>query len=281
MATRAELKDMCSQVRRDILRMVNQFSSGHPGGSLGAVEYFVGLYGEVMKHRSDFSMDGKGEDLFFLSNGHISPVYYSTLARNGYFDVAELKTFRALNSRLQGHPTTHEGLPGIRVSTGSLGQGISVAVGAALRKKMDGEKEFVYCLTGDGELNEGQVWEAAMFAAHNNLDNLIVSVDYNQIQIDGRTEEVSFEHDLPGKWNAFGWNVVEVSNGNNLDNVIDALKAAKENTGSGKPTVLILHTIMGKGVDFMEDDGGWHGVAPTNDQLAIALKQLPETLGDY
>jgi len=281
MATRQELKDQCYQVRRDILRMVNQFSSGHPGGSLGCVEYFVGLYGEVMEYNTDFNMDGNGEDLFFLSNGHISPVYYSTLARNGYFPVSELSTFRALNSRLQGHPTTHEGLPGIRVATGSLGQGLSVAVGAAMRKKMDGDNKHVFALTGDGELNEGQIWEAAMFAAHHKVDNLIVAVDYNKIQIDGRTAEVQFEQDLPAKWKAFGWEVVELMNGNDLDEVIDTLKAAKGNTGSGKPTVIIMHTTMGSGVDFMEDDGGWHGVAPTDEQLATALAQLPETLGDY
>ena len=282
MATIAELKSKASQVRRDIVRMVHAQSSGHPGGSLGCTEIFVSLFDEVMDHDTSFNMDAKGEDMFFLSNGHISPVYYSTLARAGYFPIDELNTFRTIDSRLQGHPATHEGLEGIRVATGSLGQGVSVAIGAAMAKKMNGDDKTVYALTGDGELQEGQIWEAVMYAAHNKIDNLIVAVDYNQIQIDGRTTEV-MDADLPWgpKFEAFGWNVIDCKDGNDFEQVLAAYKQAQSNRGSGKPSVIIMHTIIGKGVDFMEDSNAWHGNAPSDEQLATALAQLEETQGDY
>jgi transketolase len=262
--------------------MVHAQSSGHPGGSLGCTEIFVSLFDEVMDHDTSFNMDAKGEDMFFLSNGHISPVYYSTLARAGYFPIDELNTFRTIDSRLQGHPATHEGLEGIRVATGSLGQGVSVAIGAAMAKKMNGDDKTVYALTGDGELQEGQIWEAVMYAAHNKIDNLIVAVDYNQIQIDGRTTEV-MDADLPWgpKFEAFGWNVIDCKDGNDFEQVLAAYKQAQSNRGSGKPTVIIMHTIIGKGVDFMEDSNAWHGNAPSDEQLATALAQLEETQGDY
>ena len=269
-----ELKSLATQVRRDILRMVAAVNSGHPGGSLGCVEYFVALYGQIMDYKQPFSMEGKNEDLFFLSNGHISPVFYSTLARNGFFPIEELNTFRKLNSRLQGHPTTHEGLPGIRVASGSLGQGLSVAIGAALAKKMDGDKNLVFTLHGDGELQEGQIWEALMFAAHNKVDNLISTIDYNNRQIDGDVDDVLSLGDLHAKLEAFGWLVLEEKNGNDMEAVISILKTAKENTGKGKPVAIILHTEMGNGVDFMMGTHAWHGKAPNPEQLANALTQL-------
>ncbi len=260
--------------------MVNGPASGHPGGSLGCTEYFVALYFDVMKYSTNFTMDGKGEDLFFLSNGHISPVWYSTLAHAGFFDKKELGTFRRLNSRLQGHPATEEHLPGIRVASGSLGQGLSVALGAASAKKLNGDNRLVYSLHGDGELQEGQIWEAAMWAAHNKIDNIISTVDWNNKQIDGDLKDVLDLGDLRAKWEAFGWDVLEM-NGNVLEEVLETLKEAKQRTGKGKPVMILMKTIMGKGVDFMEDDHGWHGVAPSNEQLAIGLAQLEETLGDY
>ena len=269
-----ELKSLATQVRRDILRMVAAVNSGHPGGSLGCVEYFVALYGQIMDYKQPFSMEGKNEDLFFLSNGHISPVFYSTLARNGFFPIEELNTFRKLNSRLQGHPTTHEGLPGIRVASGSLGQGLSVAIGTALAKKMDGDKNLVFTLHGDGELQEGQIWEALMFAAHNKVDNLISTIDYNNRQIDGDVDDVLSLGDLHAKLEAFGWLVLEEKNGNDMEAVISILKTAKENTGKGKPVAIILHTEMGNGVDFMMGTHAWHGKAPNPEQLTNALNQL-------
>ena len=281
MATIQELEAKATQVRRDILRMVHAQASGHPGGSIGCADYFVALFDEVMEHNPNFSMEAKGEDMFFLSNGHISPVYYSTMARAGYFPVEELSTFRVINSRLQGHPATHEKLPGVRIATGSLGQGLSVAVGAAQGKKIDNDDKLVFCLTGDGELQEGQIWEAAMYAAHNKVDNLIVTVDYNQIQIDGRTTEIMNEFDLVAKFKAFGWEVMEIKNGNDMQSVVDGLYKAKSLTGNGKPVMIIMHTIMAKGVDFMEDSNKWHGSAPSDEQLENALSQLEETLGDY
>jgi transketolase len=277
-----ELERVCSQVRRDILRMVHGAESGHPGGSLGCTEFFVALFFELMKHNpKDFHMDGKGEDLFFLSNGHISPVFYSTLARSGYFEVSELATFRKINSRLQGHPAVEEGLPGIRIATGSLGQGLSVAIGAALSKKMNNDNHLIYALTGDGELQEGQIWEAALYAAGNKIDNLIVSVDYNGRQIDGDVENVLPLGNLRAKWEAFGWEVLENKEGNNMDMVVSTLKEAKEKTGKGKPVVILMVTEMGAGVDFMMGTHKWHGVAPNNEQLDKALNQLEQTLGDY
>jgi transketolase len=276
-----ELQKICSQVRRDIVRMVHKPQSGHPGGSLGCVEYFVALYFNIMKHNpKSFTIDGKGEDLFFLSNGHISPVFYSTLARSGYFPVKELDTFRMIDSRLQGHPTTHEGLEGVRVASGSLGQGLSVACGAALTKKMNGENTLVYSLHGDGEIQEGQIWEAAMFAAHHKIDNLISTIDYNGRQIDGDTEEVMSLGDIEAKWQAFGWHTMKM-NGNNIEEVISVLNQAKAETGKGKPIMIIMTTEMGQGVDFMMGSHKWHGVAPNDEQLASALSQLEETLGDY
>jgi transketolase len=262
--------------------MVHAVNSGHPGGSLGCTEYFTALYKVVMNHRLPFQMDGKEEDVFFLSNGHISPVWYSVLARSGYFLVSELATFRKLNSRLQGHPGTHEGLPGIRMASGSLGQGLSVAVGAALAKKMNGDKHLVYSLHGDGELQEGQIWEAAMFAAGKKVDNLISTVDVNGKQIDGSTDEVLPMGSLRAKFEAFGWEVLEEKRGNDLDAVISVLLHAKAQTGKGKPVMILLHTEMGCGVDFMMGTHKWHGVAPNDDQLAAALAQLPPTsLNDY
>lgn len=275
-----ELKRIASQVRRDIVRMVHGCQSGHPGGSLGCTDYLVALYFSVMKHNPDFSMDGKGEDLFFLSNGHISPVFYSVLSHSGYFDKSELKTFRKLDSRLQGHPTTHEGLPGIRIASGSLGQGLSVAIGAALAKKLNGDDRIVYTLHGDGELQEGQIWEAAMFAPHNKVDNLIAAVDVNGQQIDGSTKQVLSLGDLHAKWEAFGWDVLE-SKGNDMEALLTTLAEAKQRTGKGKPVIILLHTEMGYGVDFMMGSHKWHGVAPNDAQLEQALAQLEETLGDY
>lgn len=274
------LKDIASQIRRDIVRMVHGVQSGHPGGSLGCTEYFTALYFDVMKHDPAFSMDGKGEDLFFLSNGHISPVFYSSLARSGYFPTEELATFRKLNSRLQGHPTTHEHLPGIRVASGSLGQGMSVAIGAALAKKLNNDSNTVYSLHGDGELDEGQNWEAIMFAPHKKIDNLIATIDYNGQQIDGSTKKVMDLGNLFAKFEAFGWQVMEMD-GNNMDAVLAGLKKAKTLLGKEKPVVILMKTIMGKGIDFMEGTHEWHGIAPNDEQLQKALDQLPETLGDY
>jgi transketolase len=276
-----ELNEIASQIRRDIVRMVHGAASGHPGGSLGCTEYFTALYFKVMKHNPQFNMDGRDEDLFFLSNGHISPVWYSTLARAGYFDVKELSSFRKLDSRLQGHPTTHEGLPGVRIASGSLGQGLSVALGAALAKKLNGEKNLVFSLHGDGELDEGQNWEAILFAAHKKVDNLIATVDWNGQQIDGPTEKVLSLGNLPAKFEAFGWEVLRMENGNNMDEVTNTLNKAKSMTGNGKPIVILMRTVMGYGVDFMQGTHEWHGIAPNDEQLKKALEQLPETLGDY
>lgn len=274
------LTDIASQIRRDILRMVHGVNSGHPGGSLGCTDFMTALYFKVMKHNPAFKMDGHEEDLFFLSNGHISPVFYAALARAGYFDVAELATFRKIDSRLQGHPTTHEGLPGVRIASGSLGQGMSVAIGAALAKKLNGEQNVVFSLHGDGELNEGQNWEAIMFAPANNVDNLVVTIDWNGQQIDGPTYKVLDMGNLKQKMEVFGWQTLEM-NGNDMDEVVAKLEEAVALTGKGKPVAIIMRTIMGKGVDFMENDHNWHGVAPNDEQLAKALEQLPETLGDY
>lgn len=278
-----KLKEFAAQVRRDIVRMVYNCQSGHPGGSLGCTEFFVALYGNVLKHKpKPFKMDGKGQDLFFLSNGHISPVWYSVLARSGYFDVKELNTFRKINSRLQGHPATHEGLPGIRIASGSLGQGISVAIGAALAKRLDSDPRWVFCLTGDGELEEGQCWEAIMAAAHHKVDNLIVTVDWNGQQIDGPTEQVMSLGNLPAKWKAFGWDVLILDEGNDLEAVIAMLRKAKRRSGKGKPVVILMRTQMGHGVDFMVGTHKWHGKAPNQEQFELAMKQLPETgLGDF
>ncbi|MBN9484838.1 MAG: transketolase [Bacteroidetes bacterium 43-93] len=276
-----KLKDIAAQVRRDIVRMVHGVQSGHPGGSLGCTEYLVALYFQIMKHDPNFKMDGVGEDIFFLSNGHISPVFYSVLARAGYFDVAELATFRKLDSRLQGHPTTHEHLPGVRIASGSLGQGMSVACGAALTKKLNGDKQLVFSLHGDGELQEGQNWEAIMFAAHHKIDNLIATIDVNGQQIDGPTSKVIDLGSLKAKFEAFGWQVLEQTNGNDMEQVVATLEQAKSETGKGKPICILLHTIMGKGVDFMEGTHEWHGIAPSDVQLEKALEQLPVTLGDY
>ncbi|MBW8361195.1 MAG: transketolase [Kaistella sp.] len=277
-----ELKSLTTQIRRDILRMVHAVNSGHPGGSLGCTEYFTALYGKVMNYKLPFTMEGKNEDLFFLSNGHISPVFYSTLARFGFFPVEELKTFRKLNSRLQGHPTTHEGLPGIRIASGSLGQGLSVAIGAALGKKLDGDQSLVYTLHGDGELQEGQIWEALMFAAAKKVDNLIATIDYNGRQIDGDTDDVLSLGDLHAKLEAFGWKVLNEKNGNDLETVVSILERAKSETGNGKPVVIILHTEMGFGVDYMMGTHSWHGKAPNDAQLDTAFKQLYlEAAADY
>ena len=275
------LQSTASQVRRDIVRMVHAVNSGHPGGSLGCTDYFVALYFEVLNHQpNEWNMDGKGEDLFFLSNGHISPVWYSVLARSGYFPVSELSTFRKINTRLQGHPTTHEGLPGIRVASGSLGQGLSVAIGAAQAKKLNGDHSLVYTLHGDGELQEGQIWEAAMYAAHHKVDNLISTIDVNGQQIDGPTEKVMSLGNLRMKWEAFGWHVLEML-GNEMESVVTQLQEAKRLCGQGKPIMILMTTSMGKGVDFMEGTHKWHGVAPNDAELAQALAQLEETLGDY
>ncbi|MDH5475703.1 MAG: transketolase [Cyclobacteriaceae bacterium] len=276
----SELKKITSQVRRDIVRMVHAVQSGHPGASLGCAEYFVSMYFHLMKHDKNFNLQGNGEDLFFLSNGHISPVWYSVLARSGYFEVSELATFRKLNSRLQGHPATEEDLPGIRIASGSLGQGLSAAIGAAQAKKLDNDDRFVYVLMGDGELQEGQVWEAAMYAAHHNVDNVIASVDFNGQQIDGPTAEVMDLKDLKAKWQAFGWEVVE-SNGNDVSDLINTIENAQKLKGKGKPILNLMRTEMGQGIDFMVGTHKWHGVAPNDEQLASALSQLEETLGDY
>ena len=275
------LTEIASQVRRDIVRMVHGSASGHPGGSLGCADFLTALYFKVMHHTPQpFDMDAKNQDVFILSNGHISPVFYSVLARSGYFDVAEMATFRKINSRLQGHPTTHEGLPGVRVATGSLGQGMSVAIGAALAKKLNNDQSVVYSLHGDGELQEGQNWEAIMFAPNHNVDNLIATVDWNGQQIDGPTYKVNDLGNIRQKFDAFGWHTLEM-NGNDMDEVIHTLEEAKSLVGKGKPIAIIMRTIMGKGVEFMENDHNWHGVAPNDEQLAKALGQLPETMGDY
>ena len=281
MANIEELKSFATQVRRDIVRQVHKVSSGHPGGSLGCTEFFVALYQEIMNHDPSFNMDGIDEDLFFLSNGHISPVFYSVLARSGYFPVKELGTFRMINSRLQGHPTTHEGLPGIRIASGSLGQGMSVALGAAQAKKLNKDSKLVYSLHGDGELQEGQNWEAIMYAGANGVDNIISTVDVNGQQIDGSTDTVLNMGDLKAKFLAFGWDVLEIAEGNNIEKVIEGLKEAKEHTGKGKPVCVLLTTVMGNGVDFMMHTHEWHGKAPNDEQLESALAQNPETLGDY
>ncbi len=278
--TISELEDIASQVRRDCLRMVHAVQSGHPGGSIGCADFFTALYFEVLNHKTTFTMEGAGEDLFFLSNGHISPVWYSVLARSGYFEVSELATFRKLNSRLQGHPTTHEGLPGIRVASGSLGQGLSVAIGAALAKKLNGDKSIIYVLTGDGELQEGQNWEALMFAPFHKVDNIIASVDFNGQQIDGPTEKVLSLADLQAKFEAFGWHVI-TSDGNDMAEIVKALHYAKSLTGKGKPILNLMSTQMGYGVDFMVGTHKWHGSAPSDAQLEVALSQLKETAGDY
>ena len=281
MTNNASLKNITTQVRRDILRMVHKVNSGHPGGSLGCAEFFVSLYFEIMEHDTSFSMDGKNEDLFFLSNGHISPVFYSTLARRGYFPVEELNTFRLIDSRLQGHPTTHEGLPGIRIASGSLGQGLSVAIGAALSKKLNNDPKTVYALMGDGELQEGQNWEALMFAAAKGVDNLIATVDLNGKQIDGSTNEVLHLGSVKEKFEAFGWVVLELDEGNSLEKIISALKEAKSKLGKSKPVAILMKTEMGNGVSFMMHTHAWHGKAPNDDQLETALSENKETLGDY
>ena len=276
-----QLQKIVSQVRRDIVRMVHSNNSGHPGGSLGCTEFLVALYFEAMSHNSSFDMDGKDEDLFFLSNGHISPVIYSVLARSGYFDVSELDTFRNINSRLQGHPTTHEGLPGIRIASGSLGQGMSVAIGAAETKKLNNDDKIIYSLHGDGELQEGQIWEAAMYASAKKVDNLICTIDVNGQQIDGSTDKVMNMGSLEDKFTAFGFDVLVEKNGNDLNHIIKTLNEAKSRTGKGKPVCILLHTEMGNGVDFMMGSHKWHGVAPNDEELANALSQNEETLGDY
>ncbi|EID74391.1 transketolase [Imtechella halotolerans] len=281
MPTTQQLNDLVIQVRRDILRMVHKVNSGHPGGSLGCTEFLVCLYNELMDLNEGFEMDGINEDLFFLSNGHISPVFYSVLARRGYFPVEELNTFRLINSRLQGHPTTHEGLPGIRIASGSLGQGMSVAIGAALAKKLNQDTSIVYSLHGDGELQEGQIWEAAMFASAKNVDNYIATIDLNGKQIDGSTDDVLNMGDLNAKFKAFGWDVLEIKEGNNVEAILSGMKEAKNRTGKGKPVCVLLHTEMGNGVDFMMHTHAWHGKAPNDAQLESALSQNPETLGDY
>jgi transketolase len=275
-----DLKAIAAQIRRDIVRMVHGAASGHPGGSLGCADFFTALYFEILKHNPQFSMDGKNEDLFFLSNGHISSVFYSALARSGYFDIKELASFRKINSRLQGHPATHEHLPGVRIASGSLGQGMSAAIGAALTKKLNKEKNLVFSLHGDGELDEGQIWEALMFASHHKVDNLISTVDWNHQQIDGTTDSVMNLGNIRQKFEAFGWQTLEM-NGNDMDEVIATLNKAKGLTGYGKPVGIMMHTVMGKGVDFMENDHHWHGTAPNDEQLQKALAQLPETLVDY
>ena len=281
MADLAYLHDLVTQVRRDILRQVHRVNSGHPGGSLGCAEFFVSMFQEILDRKDGFDMDGVNEDIFFLSNGHMAPVYYSVLARSGYFPVDELNTFRHINSRLQGHPTTHEGLPGIRIASGSLGQGLSVSCGAALAKKLNGDKHLVYTLCGDGELQEGQNWEAIMFAAGNKVDNLVVTVDYNGQQIDGATDAVLPLGNLKAKFEAFGWTVLEIEKGNNIEAVIQGMIEAKGQTGKGKPVCVLLHTVMGNGVDFMMHTHAWHGKAPNDEQLETGLAQNPETLGDY
>ncbi|MDO7628527.1 MAG: transketolase [Flavobacteriaceae bacterium] len=281
MANITELNQLTTQVRRDILRMVHKVNSGHPGGSLGCAEFFVALYNEVMELKEGFDMDGKEEDLFFLSNGHISPVFYSVLARRGYFPVAELSTFRLINSRLQGHPTTHEGLPGIRMASGSLGQGMSVAIGAAQAKKLNNDSHLVYSLHGDGELQEGQNWEAIMYASAKKVDNLIATIDLNGQQIDGSTDHVLYMGDIAAKFKAFDWEVLSIEKGNDMSAIIEGLKKAKSRSGQGKPVCVLMHTVMGNGVDFMMHTHAWHGKAPNDEQLANGLAQNPETLGDY
>ena len=281
MKTVQELEDLCIQIRRDILRMVHANSSGHPGGSLGCTEFLATLYFNHLKHNTEFDMNGINEDLFFLSNGHISPVLYSVLARSGYFDIKELATFRKINSRLQGHPTTHEKLEGIRVATGSLGQGLSVAIGAAITKKLNKDDQLIYSLHGDGELQEGQIWEAVMYASANKIDNIIATIDYNKKQIDGEIDDVLPMGNLRAKFEAFDWLVLEEKNGNDLKSISTVLSNAKEMTKQGKPIVILLHTEMGNGVDFMMGTHKWHGNAPNDEQLEIALAQNTETLGDY
>ena len=276
-----QLNDFTTQVRRDILRMVHAVNSGHPGGSLGCAEFFTALYQVILDRKEEFDMDGKEEDLFFLSNGHISPVFYSVLARSGYFPVSELATFRLLNSRLQGHPTTHEGLPGIRIASGSLGQGMSVSIGAALAKKLNHDAHLVYSLHGDGELQEGQNWEAIMYASAYKVDNLIVTIDLNGKQIDGATDDVLPMGSIRAKFEAFGWDVLDVKEGNNIEAILSGMAEAKSKTGKGKPVCVLLHTEMGNGVDFMMHTHAWHGKAPNDTQLESALAQNPETLGDY
>jgi transketolase len=280
MSSIIDLERVACQVRRDIIRQVHYASSGHPGGSLGCADLFTALYFKVMKHDTSFQMDGKGEDMFFLSNGHISPVFYSVLARSGYFPVEELATFRKLDSRLQGHPATHEGLPGVRIASGSLGQGLSVACGVAQAKKLNKDEKSIFCLMGDGELQEGQIWEAVMYAAHNKLDNLIGIVDWNGRQIDGDNDDVLSLGDLKGKWKTFGWTVTEVD-GNNMEALVTALLEAKSNTGNGVPQVILMRTEMGHPIDFMVGSHKWHGVAPNAEQTENALAQLEETMGDY
>ncbi len=280
MASIKELQKIATQVRRDIIRQVHLAASGHPGGSLGCADFLTALYFEIMERKPGFNMEGKDEDVFFLSNGHISPLFYSVLARAGYFEIDELATFRKINGRLQGHPTTHEGLPGVRVASGSLGQGLSVAIGVALAKKLNGDSKLVYVLTGDGELQEGQVWEALMFAPHHKVDNLIVTVDWNGQQIDGPTKEVMALGDLKKKFRAFGWETTTMD-GNNMQKVINGLRNAKAKTGKGKPVAILMKTVMGQGVDFMMHTHAWHGKAPNDELAKKALAQLPETLGDF
>ncbi|KGL63524.1 transketolase [Polaribacter sp. Hel1_85] len=281
MPTTQQLQDFTQQVRRDILRMVHKVSSGHPGGSLGCAEFITCLYQEVMEYSTDFNMDGKNEDLFFLSNGHISPVFYSVLAHSGFFPVEELNTFRLLDSRLQGHPTTHEGLPGVRIASGSLGQGMSVGLGAAQAKKLNGDDKIVYTLHGDGELQEGQNWEAIMYASAKKVDNIIATIDLNGKQIDGSTDEVLPMGSIRAKFEAFGWDVLDVKKGNDIDAILAGLAKAKSMTGKGKPVCILLYTEMGNGVDFMMHTHAWHGKAPSDEQLENALAQNPATLGDY
>ena len=281
MKEKNKLQKLVFQTRRDILRMVNNVNSGHPGGSLGCTEFFIALYHEIMDIKQNFSMDGKNEDVFFLSNGHISPVFYSTLARRGFFPISELSTFRLINSRLQGHPTTHENLPGIRIASGSLGQGLSVALGASLSKKLNHDNKLIYVLLGDGELQEGQNWEAAMFASANKIDNIIATVDLNGKQIDGSTDEVLYMGDLNKKFSSFGWEVMELKEGNNLELIIKTLKRAKTLTKKQKPIIILMETEMGNGVDFMMGTHEWHGKAPNDELLVKALDQNPETIGDY
>jgi transketolase len=276
-----QLHDFTTQVRRDILRMVHAVNSGHPGGSLGCAEFLVALYQDILNRKSGFNMNGNGEDLFFLSNGHISPVFYSVLARSGYFPVAELATFRKLNTRLQGHPTTHDNLPGVRMASGSLGQGLSVAIGAAQAKKLNKDSNLVYILTGDGELQEGQNWEAIMYASAKKVDNLIATVDLNGKQIDGSTDEVLSMGNIKAKFEAFDWEVLEIAKGNDIESILSGMNEAKAKTGKGKPVCVLLHTEMGNGVDYMMHTHAWHGKAPNDEQLAKALEQNPETLGDY
>ena len=281
MASTQQLEKLTIQVRRDILRMVHKVNSGHPGGSLGCAEFMVTLFNVIMNRKPGFNMDGINEDLFFLSNGHISPLFYSVLARSGYFPVDELKTFRLINSRLQGHPATHEGLPGVRIASGSLGQGMSVALGAALTKKLNNDDHLVYSLHGDGELQEGQNWEAIMFASANKIDNIIATIDLNGQQIDGATDDVLPMGSLKAKFEAFDWDVVEINDGNNISEILKGMSDAKSKTGEGKPVCVLLKTVMGHGVDFMMHTHAWHGKAPNDEQLATALSQNEETLGDY